>query len=399
MTGADFIGFAWTALSRQRRRTFLSLIGVTVGVAAVILLTALGEGARIYVSQQFEALGKNLIIVMPGKNETTGFSGVGGAPNDLTLEDAEALARQVTQIRELAPVTIGESLIAHQERRRRSTVLGTTEAMKSIRGLRVSMGRFLPEGAMDRGDAVAVLGADIASELFGNTFPVGKVVRIGDWRTRVIGVLESQGTQMGLDLDEVVIIPVASGMRLYNRTSLFRIMASARHHGDLEVVRRRITEVLTDRHEEEDFTCISEDSVAGAFSQILTALTAALGGIAAISLSVAGIGIMNLMLVSVSERTPEVGLLKALGATRFQILGVFLTEAILLTTGGAILGVCLGWLLVQVLVAVYPTLPATPPLWAIAMVVATAFATGIFFGLLPARRATDLDPVASLARR
>jgi putative ABC transport system permease protein len=398
VNAVDLGEFAVTALVRHRLRTGLSLLGVAIGVAAVVALTALGEGARRYVTGQFAALGSNLLIVIPGKNETTGnFPGAGGVPNDLTLEDARVLQRNLPQAQLLAPISTGNETVAYRERRRQVTVLGSTHEFLAIRELGVSVGRFLPPGEMERGGQVIVLGAKLADELFPGESPLGRPVRIGDWRMRVIGVLETRGTQLGLNIDDVAIIPVATGMRIFNRTSLFRILMQIRAHSELDATCDRVVEILAERHQEEDVTCITQDSVVSTLSSILTALTLALGGIAAVSLSVAGIGIMNLMLVSVSERTREVGLLKAVGAANAQILAVFLAEAVLIAMAGGVLGLLLGQGAVAILVAMYPAFPAAPPLWALIAALGLSVGVGALFGVLPARRAARLDPVTALA--
>jgi putative ABC transport system permease protein len=246
---------------------------------------------------------------------------------------------------------------------------------------------------------VAVLGETTARELFPGENPLGRIVRVDGWRMRVVGVLAPRGTQMGLDIDDIVIVPVATGMRLLNRASLFRIVLEVRAYADLDATGRRVVEILKERHGEEDVTVLTQDSVVSTLGEILGTLTLVLVAIASISLSVAGIGIMNVMLVSVSERTNEVGLLKALGVARRQIVAVFLTEAALLSVAGGLLGVATGWIGVRVVVGLYPDLPAAPPLWAVASAVATALGMGIVFGVLPARRAARLDPVAALQRR
>ncbi len=400
MSIADAAQFAWTALTRQRRRSVLSVLGVTVGVAAVVILTALGEGARRYVVQQFASLGTNLLIVFPGRNETTGmFPGVAGVPNDLTLDDVAALAREVREARLVVPISMGNETVSHGERRRQLVVFGTTHDFLEVRELRLQSGRFLPPGDMKRGTSVAVVGTKVVEELFAGESPLGRVIRIGDWRMRVIGVLEGKGHHIGLDVNDMVIIPVTSAMRMFDQSSLFRILLRVGAQSDLERAKQRVLAVLTERHDEEDVTCLTQESVVASFSKILTALTLAVAGIGVISLSVAGLGVMNLMLVTVSERTQEVGLLKAVGATGPQVLALFLAEAILLSAAGALAGIALGWVLVQVFVAVYPSYPASPPTWAVASVFVVAVGVGALFGVLPARRATRLDPVAALAGR
>ncbi|MCP4657738.1 MAG: ABC transporter permease, partial [bacterium] len=335
MSLTDVLRFAWLALAGHRLRTGLSLLGMAIGVAAVVMLTALGEGARLYVTGQFTTLGTNLVIVVPGKNETTGtVPGVAGVPNDLTLDDAWAITREVPQVQRVAPIAVATETVSSGERRRQVAVIGTTRDYFRIRQLGLERGDLLPAGEFFRGSPVAILGSETARELFGEQNPVGKVVRVGSWRMRVIGVMASKGLQIGVDLDDLVLVPVATALKMFNRSSLFRIVIEVRSHRDIEAARANIVALITERHGEEDITCVTQDAVVTTFSAILNALTVALAAIAAISLTVAGIGIMNVMLVSVSERTAEVGLLKAIGARRGQIQAVFLAEAALLSTAG-----------------------------------------------------------------
>jgi putative ABC transport system permease protein len=400
VTGPDLIRLAVFALAQHRRRTALSLLGVSIGIIAVITLTALGEGARTYVEDQFAALGSNLLIVMPGKNETTGgFPGAGGAPNDLTLDDALAVARNVPGIERIVPMSMSTANVSRRERSRQVMVIGSTADFRRIRDLHITRGRFLPEADLDRGAPVAVLGRKLARELFGQENPVGQAIRVGSWRMRVIGVLAARGTQMGLNIDDTLVVPVATGLRMANRQSLSRILLELKPQSDAELAKQRVIDLMIERHDEEDITCLTQDAVMSSLSGILRVLTSVVVGIAAISLSVAGIGIMNVMLVSVSERTPEVGLLKALGATRRQILALFLVESVLLSTAGGVVGLAVGWLLVEVVVTLYPVIPASPPIWAVASVLGVSLLTGTVFGVLPAWRAARLDPVEALAAR
>jgi len=396
----DLLSFATRALRGHRLRTGLSLLGVAIGVAAVVTLTALGEGARRYVLGQFAAVGTNMVIVLPGRTQTSGaVPGFGGVPHDLTLDDAVAVGRGVREVDKLAPMVVGTETVAFGERRRQVALFGSTHEALEVRRLGVARGRFLPPIAWDRGAPVVVLGTNTAKELFPGADPVGQVVRIGEWRTRVIGVLEPRGQQLGVDMDDVAIVPVATSMKMLNRSGLFRLVIQVRSYGDLGRVKQAVLRLLAERHGEEDVTVITQDAVVSAFSSILGALTLALGGIAGVSLAVAGVGIMNVMLVSVSERSREVGLLKALGAGRGQILAAFLAEAVLISSAGGLLGLALGWAAVLGLVTLYPALPASPPVWAVAAAFSLSVAVGAIFGVLPARRATRLDPVAALAGR
>ncbi len=399
MSARDLVRFALRALTGHGLRTALSLLGVTIGVAAVIVLTALGEGSRRYVIDQFASLGTNLLIVLPGKIETTGFVGVGGAPNDLTLADAQTITRTVPGVLRVAPISMGTDQVSFGERARQIAILGTTHEYQAARRVEMARGSFLPAGELFRGSQVVVLGHKTARELFGGAEPVGQVVRVGGWRMRVVGVLAKQGVKMGLDFDDIAMIPVSTGLQMFNRSSLFRIIVQARGHADLAAVRERVLALLHERHGEDDVTIVTQDAVLSTFSAILGALTLAVAAIAAISLSVAGLGIMNVMLVSVSERTREVGLLKAVGVGRRQILWLFLTEAVVISGAGGLIGLAGGWAAVRVMVRFAPTLPASPPQWAVAAALGLSLVVGVVFGLLPARRATRLDPVLALAGR
>ncbi|MBW2712278.1 MAG: ABC transporter permease [Deltaproteobacteria bacterium] len=401
MLGSDVLQFSAMALLQHRRRTLLSLTGVAIGVTAVIFLTGLAEGARGYVLNQFSSLGSNFIVIIPGKTETSGaMPGVGSAPNDLTLDDTRALRRELTGVRTVLPVAAGNDSISFGERRRQVVVLGVTSEFLRARDLTLARGSFLPKADMDRGAPLIVIGDTVSRELFLGEDPIGQVLRMGGRRMRVIGVMAQEGERMGQDMDGMVFAPVATVMQLFNRTTLFRIMVEQHAYTDQEVTKERILSVLRERHnDEEDVTLLTEDAVLDSLTGILSTLTLGLIGIGAISIAVAGIGIMNVMLVSVSERRAEVGLLKAMGATSRQILAIFLAEAAMLSTAGGIIGLGIGWLLLQILMKIYPTLPAATPFWAVASVIGLAVCTGPIFGVIPAWRATRLDPVLALQRK
>lgn len=399
MTAGDLLRFAAGALSGHRLRAGLSLLGVAIGVGSVILLTSLGEGARRYVTGEFSVLGSNLLIVIPGKIETSGAPPIfGSSTNDLTIEDAEAVARRVPLVRAVVPLVVVLVKAQAGSLARDIAVAGVSPAMRDVRKIEVPIGQYLPEGDLARGARVAVLGAKVRDELFPGRNPLGATIRLGDERFRVIGVMGRRGTSLGENLDEVVHVPVGLGLKLANRRGLFRLLIEVTSHEDAEAAKQQVLEVLRQRHGGvEDVTILTQDAVLSTFNRILAILTAALAGIAAISLSVAGIGIMNVMLVSVSERTREIGLLKALGATRPQVIGVFLAEAAILSTLGGLVGVALGLGLGRAVTLLYPDYPVAAPVWAIAAAIGVSVAVGLLFGVLPARRAAGLDPVAALA--
>lgn len=401
MTVEDTLRFAVNALAQQPRRAGLSLLGVVIGVVAVLFLTAIGEGARLYVVEQFQSLGTDIIIVLPGKTETSGMlpGGVTNVPNDLTFDDANALLHHVPGVVRAAPISVGNETVSYGTRRRQAVIIGSTDDFIDLRGIEIARGSSLPRVAMDRGASVTLLGDTIARELFAEENPIGKIVRIGDWRMRVIGVAAPRGMHLGQNLDEMALVPVATGMRMFNRSSLFRIMIQLRSFQNIDDAKRKIKEIIIDRHGEEDITCLTPDSVVSSLSSILGTLTLVVTGIAAISLCVAGIGIMNVMLVAVSERTVEVGLLKAIGATRQQVLFVFLAEAILISLSGGILGLGIGLGAVQLLKQLLPVLPAQAPTWVVFAVLLVSIGTGVFFGVLPAGRAMRLDPIQALSSK
>ncbi len=401
MTLRDILQFAAMALGGYRRRTLLMLIAMAIGVAAVIILTALGEGARRYVTGEFASLGTHLLVVLPGRSETTGGPPplMGETPRDLTLDDALALTRSL-YVRQVAPISVGSAPVSWQRREREVSIIGSTASFIRVRHLKMAQGRFLPELDPRNAKPVCVIGSTVREELFGAEPALGKWLRIGDRRFRVIGVLASEGRSLGIDLDDVVIIPVASAQVLFNAPSLFRILVEARSREAVKRAEEEVRRIIQRRHEgEDDITVITQDAVVATFDRIFRALTFTVAGIAAVSLSVAGILVMNVMLVAVSQRTSEIGLLKALGASGRQILLLFLAEAGLLSAAGAAIGLGLGLASTELVRRLWPVLEMVPPLWAVLAGLGVALGTGLVFGVMPARRAARLDPVQALSRR
>lgn len=398
----DVFAYSANALLRHGLRTALILLAMAIGVSAIVILTSLGESARRYVIGEFASLGTNLVIVLPGRTETAGGAPtmfIGETPRDLTLADTEALTRHRT-VRRVAPIVVGESTASFKGRQRQVPVLGSTHDLLAIRHWELLRGKFLPPGDIERGAGVAVIGAKIYSELFAPEPALGQWLRLGDRRYRVIGILASEGRSIGIDVQELVVIPAVSAMALFNTPSVFRILVEATSRDALSVTTQQVEDTLTQRHQgEKDVTVITQDAILATFDRILQALTLTVGGIAAISLAVAGILIMNVMLVSVSQRTAEIGLLKALGAPRRQIIALFLAEAGVLSLAGAAIGVLLGQLVSWTIGRIYPTLPMGAPAWAVITAIVVALVTGMLFGLLPARRAAELDPVTALAHK
>ncbi|PKO92056.1 MAG: peptide ABC transporter permease [Betaproteobacteria bacterium HGW-Betaproteobacteria-10] len=398
---ADTLRFARDAATGYPMRTALSVLAMSIGVAAVVILTALGDGARRYVVGQFSSIGTNLVIVLPGRSGTGGFNpanAITSTPRDLTIDDAGAL-RRAPAVSRVAPLTIGTSEISFGGRLREVMVAGSTAEFIPIRNFELAQGRGLPEDDWNRGASVAIIGDKIRQEMFGNQPAVGQLIRVGDRRLRVIGVLKSLGQGLGMNTDELVIVPVALAQAMFNANTLFRILVEAKNREAIPEAREQTMEIIKQRHRgEEDVTVITQDAVLATFDKLLGALTLGVAGIAAISLAVAGILVMNVMLVAVTQRTGEIGLLKALGATARTIRLAFLAEAAMLSTVGALLGYLLGQLGAFALRQAFPVFPAYPPDWAVIAGLSTALITGLLFGVMPARRAARLDPVQALMK-
>src|SRR3990172_9082626 len=396
MRAADTVQFSWRVLRGSRTRTLLILLAMGIGVAAVVAVSSIGEGARLYVVNQFSSLGTNLVSVLPGRSETAGaMPGVllGRTPRELTLDDALSLKRS-TAIRLLAPLIVGAGDVRAGARRRETTGLGSTAELMGIRHMEMTQGRFLPAGDPRHSQPVCVIGAKVAAELFGARPALGEWLRIGERRFRIIGILASQVESLGFNTDDIVIVPLAAAQALFNTESLFRILVEAKSREQIAAAKADVEEIVRLRHEgERDVTVITQDAVLATFDRILRALTLTVASIAAISLAVAGILIMNVMLIAVTQRRREIGLLKALGATGRQIQLAFFTEALLLALGGAVAGLAVGELGRSFAVQMYPAIPFEAPWWALAAAPATALLTAALFTVAPARRAARLDPV------
>ncbi len=402
MKSRDLLRFAWRSFTASRLRAALMLLAMAIGIAAVVIVTALGEGARRYVTQEFATLGTNLVLVFPGRSETAG-TGPGllitRTARDLTVEDAEAI-RRVRWVTRVAPVSVGTAEASREKYNREVTVIGTNADWAEVRRIQVMEGTFLPADETGAETAVCVLGSVVRKEFFGNRPAVGERIRLGDRRFRVIGVLPSRGMGLGMNIDEMVLVPVNTAQALFNTTSLFRIVVETSNRDMNNQVRNEVEELLAKRHQgERDVTVMTEDAVLATFDNILVALTLAIAAIASISLVVAGVLITNLMLIAVSQRRTEIGLLKALGASQPQIRNIFLSEALVLAATSGALGILAGQAGVALIRALYPAFPAFVPGWVMGAALMSALVTGTLFSLLPARRAAQLDPVQALARR
>ncbi|MGI9288146.1 MAG: ABC transporter permease [Pseudomonadales bacterium] len=398
----DLVRYTFLALRRQRFRSVMLLIAVGLGVSAVIVLTALGEGARGYVLGEFSFLGKDTVVMFPGRKETTGGLPpmTGAAARAITLEEAEVLERTVPGVTSVAPIVIGNAPVSFAARERESIVVGTTAAFFTIRKLEIGQGSTLPNLALTEGSSVAIIGQKLKTELFDNRRAIGQWLRLRDYRFRVIGVLAGTGDSFGADLSEAIFIPVASAQSVFNVHGLFRVMLKVKDNYQVEEVKRYVTNRMQELHEGElDVTVVSPDAMLSTFDDILQVLTLAVAGIAAISLVVAGILVMNVTLMSVKQRTAEIGLLKAVGAPSSQVRTLFLTEAALIATIGALLGMLVGRLLVALGKQLYPAIPFATPSWAMLAALGLAVGTALVFAWLPAQQAARLEPVDALGRK
>ncbi len=398
MRAIDLMSLSWGAIAGHRLRSALTMLGIAIGIASVILLTSIGEGIRVYVLSEFTQFGTNLIAVNPGKSNTTGGNptAMAGTIRKLTIEDAEAL-RRIPQVEATMPVAFGNARVEHGERGRSVLIYGVTSVMPRVWKFGVRHGRFLPETDPRHGSPLVVLGMKLKREVFGDANALGERVRIGGRPFRVIGVMESKGQFLQLDLDDTAFVPVSEAMRLFNRDDLIEMDVAFRSATAQDGVVREIRRILTERHQgEEDFTVTTQDTMLSTLDRIIGVVTSAVGAIGGISLVVGAIGILTMMWISVNESTSEIGLLRALGARRRQVLAFFLLQAALLATAGGAFGIAAGIGIARALKIVLPRLPVNTPIHYVLAALALSFTVGLLSGVLPARRAAGLDPVEAL---
>ncbi len=396
MLARDFLYLTSSSLIAHRMRSFLTMLGIAVGITAVVLLTSIGEGIHKFVLAEFTQFGTNLIAINPGKTTTHGSSmGVFGTERPLTIEDAEAL-RRLPQVRAVVPIVQGNGEIEAGNRRRRTTIYGAGADWPKAFSMQVKLGRFLPADDPTAPRAYAVLGSKTRNELFGSRNPLGQRIGIGGNRYRVIGVMESKGTILGFDMDDTVYIPTARGMELFNRNSLLEIDVLYAEDADVDKVVASIKRTLMARHGREDFTITTQQQMLEVLGSILNVLTFAVGAIGGISLLVGAIGIVTIMTIAVNERINEIGLIRALGARQGQVLSLFLGEAIVLAALGGLTGLGLGIGLAQLLHLLLPALPVHTSWVFVVLAEVIAVVIGLAAGVLPARRAARLDPIEAL---
>jgi putative ABC transport system permease protein len=394
---ADAIQLALRAITAHRLRSFLTLLGIAVGIAAVILLTSIGEGIHRFVLTEFTQFGTNLVSVAPGKVKTSGPAptGIPTSVRPLTLDDARALAR-LPHITGMSAIVWGNTEVKGNGRLRRTTVNGVSADMLRVYSMKMGSGQFLPPEESESARAFVVLGAKLKSEIFGTANALGARLTVGNLQFRVIGVLEAKGQFLGIDLDDAAYIPTARALELYNRDGMMKIDLSYAEGIAAARVSEMIVSTLKARHGREDFTITTQEDMLRTLSNILDILTMAVGALGSISLLVGGVGIVTIMTIAVTERTSEIGLLVALGAPRRTILMLFLGEAVALSALGGVMGLLLGIGLAQLIHFAVPALPVHTPLTFVVLAESIAIAIGLLAGVLPARRAARLDAVEAL---
>ena len=392
----DLITLTSSSFLTYRMRSFLTGLGIAIGIAAVILLTSIGEGLHRFMLSEFSQFGTNIINVQPGKTQTQGGNvGIFGSSRPLTLEDADAL-RRLPYVEHVIPGLMGNAEVRANNRSRRTMVLGEGRDFGEAFTMKVQSGSFWTDADNEQARAQVVIGAKIEQELFSGMNPLGQYLRVGGQRYRVIGVMEPKGQILGMDMDDAVFIPAALAMQLFNRPGLIEINVSYRADVDANTVIHIVTERLKERHGREDFTVISQEKALEVLGSVLNILTFAVGALGGISLLVGAVGILTIMTMAVTERTAEIGLLRALGARENQVLTLFLSEAMLLSAMGGLMGLLLGIGIAQGLHWLFSALPVHTP-WLFAVLAElTAVSIGLAAGVVPAMRAARLDPVEAL---
>ncbi|MEX6500754.1 ABC transporter permease [Pseudomonas zhanjiangensis] len=390
-------GFKLTAsaLTSRPLRSLLTLLGVAIGIAAVALLTAIGEGLRVYVLDNFSQFGTRIVAVFPGKTQTGGIGGILSSVRPLSLADAEALGT-LAHVEAVVPLIQGTGDIQFGVMSRRSDIIGGGHQLAEAWRFRLALGQFLPPARAGRSPPYAVLGHKLRRELFGAANPLGERIRVGGTRFRVIGVMEEKGQLLGFDLDDIAYIPVDWAQRLFNREGLMEVDVVFNAGIGSPALAERIRRLLIERHGEEDFSLITQDDMLASLDRILATLTIAIGALGGISLLVGAVGILTIMTTTVAERTAEIGLLRALGASDRQVLGLFLAEAALLSLAGGLLGLLLMGLLLLGLHLGVPALPLSLAPGFLLLALLLAGAIGLLAGIAPARRAVRLHPVEAL---
>lgn len=395
MRPADFSTLVLRSLTAAKMRSSLTALGIAVGICAVTLLTSLGEGVRDYVLTNFSQFGSRIIAINPGKSMTGGMGGLLQTDRPLTLDDAQALTR-LPHVTHVVPIVQGSGTIEANGRSRSTDIIGANHAIHSAWQFELALGRGLPADESGRSRSFAVLGDKLQQELFGGQNPLGQSIRVGGMRFRVVGVMAAKGQMLGFDLDDMVFIPVDKALMLFNRNGLMEIDVVFSDSASTEQVLASIRQQLITRHGAEDFSLISQDDMLQSLNNILRVLTAAVAALGAISLLVGAVGIVTIMSTAVRERTSEIGLLSALGASQRQILLLFLAEAVALSLAGGLAGISAAIALVLGLQLFLPALPLQLSLFYLGLALLLSIAIGLAAGITPARRAASMNPITAL---
>lgn len=390
-------GLQWVsrAVLAQRGRSALTALGIAIGIAAVALLTSVGEGLRLYLLDNFSMFGTRIIAVTAGKTDTEGLAGMLKTVRPLTFADAEQL-RRLPYVEAVTPVVYGSVRVESADRQRNTEMQGVGADAARAWKFNVALGRFLPEGEDSAARPYAVLGSKLRSELFGSNNPLGQTLRVGGMRFRVIGVLEPKGQFLGFDLDEMVYIPASRAAQLTNREGVNEIDIVFTDNTTSAEMSARVKRTLIALHGEEDFTLFTQEDMLKSLDRILRLITLAIGGLGGISLLVGGVGVTTIMSTALRERIAEIGLLRALGATRAQLLALFLGEAILLAAVGGFVGVGVVMLVVLLINVLAPALPfALQPFYLMLSWLLSTL-VGLLAGIAPAWRASLFDPIEAL---
>jgi len=398
----ESVKMASTTLLANKLRSGLTMLGIIIGNASVIAMIGIGEGAQTLANKQFQSLGPNTLFIVPGSPGSRGR--VTTTPRTLVLQDAQAIAQQVRAVQEVAPEINNRITVSYRNKSATTTVIGTTPNYTKVRNFEIEEGRFFNDFDLKRSRRVAVLAPYLANKIFDNQNPIGQKIRIQNTTFEVIGLTVSKGSSFGNNSDDTVFIPINTMYsRLVGRTSPYGInisliSASAKDENSISAAEFQITNLLRRRHKivrEDDFTIQTQKNLLEISNTITGALTTMLAAIASISLFVGGIGIMNIMLVSVTERTQEIGLRKAIGATQTDILLQFIIEAVILSVAGGLIGITIGGGSI-ILVGIFTPLESTISLSAVVLAASVSGGIGLFFGVVPARRAAKLDPMVAL---
>ncbi|MAT52175.1 MAG: peptide ABC transporter permease [Porticoccaceae bacterium] len=395
MTFPDGVRWIVRALWVQRVRSLLTIIGFAIGIAAMVLLSSLGEGLRLFVLKEFTQFGSHIVAVTPGKTETFGLSGILNTTRPLTLEDALSLAH-INGVEEVVPMVMGNAQVKAAGRSRYTNIAGVGPRADVAWGINVSSGTFLPEEDLLRARSFAVLGSELKAELFGNGNALGEFIHAGGNRFRVVGVMEPKGEFLGTDLDDMIYIPAIKALQMFNRESLMEVDIFYNPSLTAEAISERVRALLIRRHGFEDFTIVTQDEMLDTMDNILRILKFAGAGLGAISLLVGAVGITTILMITVTERVNEVGLLRALGGTRSQVRNLFLGEAAFLGLAGGISGILVITVIFLIAKLLVPALPMAIEPEVVLGALGLSMLIGLVAGLRPAMNATRMSPIDAL---